>query len=342
LRRIWLGVLAVFYATTLVQAEPQGETFVDRPSGVQRRLLDGEFDALDEMAAQYIKTRARYPGGAWAIADFYDIITRYDSTGPCAENWGVSFDEKRLAMEKWMAAKPQSQTARIALASLWSRYAFTERGCGFSGETSRTQFEAFHDDLARAQELLQSVDLDSDPEAYRTAMRTAMIDDDPRARQAWLYDRAALAFPSLPDTVVARYFYLFPRWFGAPGEAGAFAKSLLSTPGGELGLELYFDVTASALTLEPDYSKLLSASGIDYSVLAKAFLARSKAFGSLKADMNVMLYYALAARDLQTADLLVSKIGDDWERSYWRDQETYDGVKLWIRQWSIISKLSPK
>jgi len=337
-----LGLTAAVFAVTAAWAGPP-ETFVDRPSGLQKRLLDGAFDELDAIAAGYIKSRARERGGDWAIIDFYDILARYDITsGPCQVKWGASFDEKRAAMERWIAAKPESATAKIALANLWERYAWTGRGCGYADETSDAQWQAFHERLGRAHDLLKTVDHNADPQPYLTEMRVAERDGDVKQEQAHLYEWASRAFPTVPNYATTRYYFLLPRWGGAEGEAGAFAKSLLAEPGGETGLELYFDVARTALTSERPYDTLLKVTGIDYPTLVKAFAARLAVFGPSTSDMNVLLYYALAARDLKTADFLTKKIGKDWERDYWRDQATYDSLLTWIRQWLLISSLMPR
>lgn len=338
MRSAILAMLGVTLVSTVAWADPPREIFVDPPHGLQKNLMNGAFDELEAIAAEDRDSRARYAGGEWAIVDFYEILARYDQTsGPCTRKVGYSFDDKRGALERWLATKPDSQTARIALALLWDRWAWTGRGCDFADKTSPEQWQAFHDRLERARDLLKTVDHDADPEAYRIEMDVALIDEHPKEKEQSIYERAIRPFPSLPDYAKARYNYLLPRWFGAPGEAAAFAKSLLTTPGGETGLHLYFDVATAALDTERQYDILFDATGIDYPTLVRAFASRVGSFGPLKSDMNVLLFYAMAARDFKTADLLATKIGDDWDRSFWGDKATYDSVLLWIRQWRVLT-----
>ena len=126
---------------------------------------------------------------------------------------------------------------------------------------------------------------------------------------------------------------MLPRWYGGPGEAAAFTQSLLTSPGGETGLIAYFDVATQALDLEHRYQELLGFSGVAYPTLVKAFAARASAFGVSKTDMNVMMYYALAARDFKSASLLSEKIGDDWEPTLWGDREHLNATLAWMRHY---------
>ena len=63
-------------------------------------------------------------------------------------------------------------------------------------------------------------------------------------------------------------------------------------------------------------------------------------YGPQKYDMNVMLYYACGARDFKTADLLIDKIGNDWNFGFWQDQDHVDSMRIWVRQWRVITGLA--
>jgi hypothetical protein len=243
-----------------------------------------------------------------------------------------SFDEKRQALEHWLASKPDSPTPRIALALLWEEYAWAGRGCDSANRTSDDQWKAFYERMAKAADLLQSVDHNADPEVYCIEMDMIPADEHPRARTIDLYDRATHAFPTVLDYAAIRYRFLFPKWFGQPGEAQAFAKSLLTEPGGEMGLSAYFEVARTALENDNSYTTLLDTSGIDYPTLVKAFASRARRFGPVVGDMNVLTFFAVAAKDFNTADLLAKKIGDDWEYSLWGGKTYVDAMLSYIWQ----------
>jgi len=44
------------------------------------------------------------------------------------------------------------------------------------------------------------------------------------------------------------------------------------------------------------------------------------------------VYYAAAARDFPTVNLLAQKIGNDWDYTIWNDKSYVDSVLAWARQ----------
>lgn len=340
MRAVRYALLGLVLLASAAWADPPRETFVDAPHGLQLHLMNGEFDDLEKIAADYRNGHARYRNGNWAITDFYQILARFEAPGGhCKVTGEIPFDDKRAAMERWLAAKPDSPTPRIALAMLWEEYAWTGRGCAYASNTQQEQFKLFYERLERAREYLRPVDHAADPTAYWIEMSTAILDENPRAGLDGLYEQATRAFPTVPNYATTRYYYLLPRWFGRDGEAGAFANSLLTTPGGDLGLALYFDVAqGAAATAKRDWTTLLEETGIDYPTLLKAYISRREQFGALSDDMNVLMYYAVAARDFKTADRLAVGIRDNWYVPLWGTDKDYrDGVLTWIRQWRTIN-----
>ena len=335
MRTVRSALLGLVLFASAAWADPPHETFVDPPNGLQLHLMAGEFEDLEKIAADDLANHLRYRNGFWAITNFYEILARFHKpNGNCKVAGEYGFDDKRAAMERWLAAKPDSATPRIALAMLWKEYAWAGRGCGYASETRQEQFEAFQERLQKARDLLRAVDHEADPAAYSIEMMIAPSDEHPPERLAYLYERATHAFPSVPDYATSRYYYLLPRWFGEPGEAAAYARSLLTTPGGDLGLQLYFDVAqVAAVNATRDWTTLLGETGIDYPTLIKAYLTRQADFGPNVYDMNLLMYYAVAARDFRTADRLAGQIGDHWDNALWggeSDRAYRNGLLTWI------------
>lgn len=339
----WLRLAAaasftLFCALAPASADTTKEKIVPPPHGLQTRLMNGAFDELEAIAAEDRKSHARTVGGGWAIVNFYNILSQFDApTGRCATKVGYSFDDKRQALERWRASKPASPTPRIALALLWEAYAGVGRGCDVAANTSDEQWKMFYERMTKAVDLLGAVDHNIDPEPYSVEIGAASADKHPKQKLNDLYERATLAFPTFEGYAKQRYYYLLPRWFGAPGEAAAFTRSLLTAPGGEAGLSDYFEVARTALDTERRYDTLLDVTGIDYPMLVKAFVSRTARFGPSKGDMNILMYYAVAARDFKTADLLAKKIGDDWDYWLWGDKAHVDSMLAWVRQWLVLT-----
>ena len=184
--------------------------------------------------------------------------------------------------------------------------------------------------MARARELLEPLNPDIDPEIYLIEMGATPTDERPKDRLLNLYERATRAYPDIYE--FARFRFTLPRWFGEPGEAAAFTRSLLTAPGGEAGLMAYFNVAGETLTIEHRYEAVLDMSRAEYPLLMRAFAARVGAFGVIKHDMNVLLFYAIAAKDCATINTLIEKIGDDWDYAIWTDKAYVDAEVGWLKQ----------
>ena len=148
-----------------------------------------------------------------------------------------------------------------------------------------------------------------------------------------IYDRATRAFPDFTDYAAIKYNYLLERWYGEPGEAKAFARSLLAAPDKDAGLSAYFDVAAQARRTSGGSQSLFADTGIDYASLVKAFASRTALFGTGKYEMNVVMVYAVAAGDKKTVALLAEKIGADWYPSVWTEKKYFDEAVAWSQRW---------
>jgi hypothetical protein len=339
LRWVVLAVLvpSVVAGVTLARAstEQPREKVVGPPHDIPVLLMVGAFDEIEAIANDYRSSRIRMAGGYSALLNFYDILTRFYDQGDCWPSKAVpayTFDEKRQALERWLAAHPNSLTARIALASLWQHYAWTGRGCGYADKTGAAQWSSFNERMARADELLQPLDPDADPEIYAIEMNAALAAERPKDKLLNLYGRASRAYPDIQEFAAKRFRFTLPRWFGEPGEAAAFTRSLLTAPGGEAGLMAYFNVAGETLTIERRYAAVFDVSGAEYPWLVRAFAARVAAFGVTKHDMNVLLYYAIAAKNCATINTLIEKIGDDWDYAIWTDKAYIDDEVRWLKQ----------
>jgi hypothetical protein len=187
--------------------------------------------------------------------------------------------------------------------------------------------------MARAEETLAPVEETADPMVYFLEMEMVVVSDDPRGRLQSLYAHATTAFPTFPAYAPQYYYYMLERWFGEPGEAAAFAASLLAKPGGDQGKIDYVSVAARAATASAGVDDVMKWSGIDYKALIEAYAARQRTVGLTNRDWNVLLFYSTAVRDKKGANFELEHIAGDWDRSVFRDQALIDWVTGWSKSW---------
>jgi hypothetical protein len=297
--------------------------------------MQGDFDKLDDLASDYRSTRIRMTGGFWALGTFYNIVSAFEGAG-CGcftDISNVAFDAKRKQLELWLASKPASSTARIALAGMWENYAWMHRGGEFANKVGDAQWEGYYEGLARADNLLREVDPVADPVVFLIEMHTASRLDDPRTRLDDLYARAVKAFPTFIPFYTRRYRDLQERWYGRPGESTEYIASLLQSPGAEEGAIIYVAVAETALQFERTPAKLLDFSGVSYGRLIQAYGARQRAVGLTNYDWNALMFYGGAALDRNGVAFVAKKTGDRWEKNLWGTKEYFDSWVDWSARW---------
>src|SRR5512146_318654 len=86
---------------------------------VRKLLLADNFDELDRIGRRDRSTKSRFPGGSWKLYTYYPAIS--------GRNNDATPEPEALAdiehLKRWVAAKPDSITARIGLAGAYSAYA---------------------------------------------------------------------------------------------------------------------------------------------------------------------------------------------------------------------------
>jgi outer membrane protein assembly factor BamD (BamD/ComL family) len=105
---------------------------------VESNLVDEKFDELDRMAAEYRGEESRFPGGEWKLREFYGALdapqlTDKDSADHIAH------------LERWMQVRPESITARVALATNLHRWAWVARGNGMAETVTAEGWRLFNE-----------------------------------------------------------------------------------------------------------------------------------------------------------------------------------------------------
>src|SRR5579875_2230264 len=107
------------------QAEEADPSEISWHQAIEAKLVEEQFDELDRIADHLRRDKVRLPGGDWKLRKFYEALdapqlTDTDSVAHIAH------------LEHWMTARPESITARIALATSLDRWAWVARGNGFA------------------------------------------------------------------------------------------------------------------------------------------------------------------------------------------------------------------
>ena len=289
-------------------------------------FVQRNFDQLEQEAHDARIGKERFAGGSWKIYNFYAGVSLPGRKTPADESVWNTY----LAITKdWVAAKPESATARIALADAHLALAWKARGSGYAHAVSDQSWDTFHSEAALAREaLVEAAKRKERCPYWYVLMQTVALADgwDPQdARE--LFDRAVAFEPDFYYFYQNYATYLEPRWFGEEGEGEAFAEESSLHVGGDQGEIIYFE-TASAVVCpcdqEPDRLSKMSWPRIQL-----GYEAIERLYGSSILKRNRFAYMAYVAKDRSAARRVFGEIGESWDNGVWSSRNEFEEARAW-------------
>jgi hypothetical protein len=331
---IWLSLIiaGVSSANASAATFPRGTPVAEFCESVESKLLKRQFEALDGLESELRDPDIRLIGGNSQLYEFYGALGGFATQGLFSCNSRVSFDEKRELLEEWIAAKPKSLGAHIALGQLWWNAAYKERGEGYAITVGFFQWISEYSDLYKAQSALANIDIRADPHGYYLSMEIAQGEfawfTNERATLDALYSEAVRAYPLYFHFYSQRAEILQVRWYGQPGELNAYEESLARLPGGDAGLVAYSFI-AYKLMQNTERSILLKTNGLSWPLIQSGYAVREHLYGMRNRDWNALLNLALAGVDREAAKAAVAQIGDNWDPVVWKERRYFDYAVGW-------------
>jgi hypothetical protein len=299
---------------------------IDEYSDTIYRLFKARrFKQIDCIANYDRAQKAKFSGGMWKIHAVYPQLSR-PPLHATSEDWVAEFK----LLNEWVARRPGSITAKVALADAYVNYGWDARGPGFSDTVSDSGWKIFRSRSAKAEQILQQAAKPSinDPEWYLTMQSVAQAQGwDPEANKK-LFDQAVQFEPTY------YYYYrmysdsILPKWGGEPGELARFLQETADTIGGDAGDSIYFRVAGYEVCgCQTDRNLNLS-----WARIQKGFAAIDRETGSSLDNYNIMAHLAISFDDGVTANKMFVKIGNQWSKTVWRDSSNFDSMKEWAEQ----------
>lgn len=307
---------------------PTGE-FEENEDAYRYQILNlanqHDFAALDEAADTVRKSKERFAGGTWKLYDFYDVLAMPPYVGGAPErDWPGRF----TVLQEWVAANPQSVTARIALAACFERYAWAARGRGYANTVTDAQWKLYHERALQAFKILQEADvLPTKCPHWYFEMENVAADLGSKTAMRSVFERALAAYPDYYHTFREYAFYLQPKWYGEPGEAEALADELDHHFGGKQGAFLYFEIGTviyCACNDNPTVTPILA-----WRRLQQGFAVEEEQYGVSMMKLNRYAYLAYLYRDQEVARSVLARVGNNWNPVVWRNYETFDKARAW-------------
>lgn len=297
----------------------------DYSKTISGMLEAGEFEQLDGLAESERSRKETFSGGMWKIHAIYSGLER-PPLHATQEDWEAHIE----SLQRWVSARPESITARIALAESYVNYGADARGAGFADTVSESGWKLLAERTAKARQILERASSLSakDPEWYFAMQNVALAQSwGPQARQA-LLDKAVKFEPAYYYYYRAYANSILPKWGGEEGEAATFLTKTADQIGGDVGDIMYFRV-AGTLVCGCQTDQQLNLS---WPRIQKGFAAVEKQNGPAVVNWNLLAHMAQSFDDAFVADKMFAKIGDQWSEDIWQTSSSFESAKQWAKQ----------
>jgi hypothetical protein len=302
-----------------------------------RLLKEEKFEELDCLADHARSGKERLPGGLWKVHLLYLGLRQpvpY-SVHATQEDWTGHLQR----LQRWVKVRPDSMTARVALALAYLEYASDARGGGYANTVSQSGWKLFEERTAEARRILAEASKlgTKCPEWYVAMQMVSLNQSWPVAEARALFEEANKFEPEYYTYARDLAFYLLPKWSGEPGDTEKFVQEIADRVGGDKGDILYFQVAAASYVI----CGCKDNPQLSWDRIKRGFEASEKHYGVSMENLNRIAYLAsyLGERDPVYAEKIFKRIGDQWDAETWRSHEDFEQIKQWV---SLVAPAAAK
>jgi hypothetical protein len=201
-----------------------------------------DYDALEKLAGEGRSAEDAWPEGDWKVVPVYVGLELADDQADSA--WLA----RQKALEAWGQARPESITARVALARHLVNYAWKARGGGYANTVSDAAERLFEERLHQAALVLNEAKAlkEKCPVYWTTIMKIARGLGVTKEQFDHIFQEAIQAYPDYAPIYIQRGTFLLPRWYGEGDEWVADLSKTADKLGGARG-DIIYAQTAWAL-----------------------------------------------------------------------------------------------
>ncbi len=286
----------------------------------------GDFAQLEKIAHQVRTDKGRLSGGVWTLYSFYQGVGKPSAGDDSTDaDWSGHIEN----LKKWIAAYPESATARIALAQAYADYAWFARGSGYSNSVSASGWEFFGQRIALAKAtLIEAGHLkEKCPYWYELMQGVALAEGWDKKQARELFDQASAFDPTYYHYYREYANFLLPKWYGEEGETQALAEEVSSRLPEPDGSIIYFEI-ASLLACQCDKQRD-SLDGMSWPKVKRGYAELIGLYGTSNLKANRFAYMSFIANDRAAAQSAFSTIGTDWNHLVWRSAANFNSARSW-------------
>lgn len=302
--------------------EKEGDIFMAEVRGA---FDEKQFDKLEALAGDLRRSKELFRDGSWKIRAFYDGLDNRFHTG---EDGYLTDLETH---EAWRKAHPDSVTQRIAMADLYTSYAWHARGSGYAHTVTSQEWDLMRERLDQAAKALKearelaNASKVTDICWYSVAIHLGLGQEWEKETFDQAVADAMEVEPTYWGVAAQRAYSLLPRWYGEEGDWEAFAARMADDARGP-GDEVYARIVMNLSGYYADVFRDAKASWPRTRNGMEALLAKYPESVTLQ---NQAAYLGTLGRDREYAKRWFDKLGENYIEDVWEKPERFVHFRGW-------------
>jgi hypothetical protein len=241
--------------------------------------------------------------------------------------WADALDR----LKRWSVQRPDSVTARVALAHAYLNYAWQAHGNGSDASVTPEGRRLFNERIKLAEDELLGIHPNC-PEWYYVMLQLGRAKGWEAADLTDLVQKAAAFEPEFYYNYQEVALGLMPQWRGKEGDVEKFTETSANAVGGKAGDILYWQIMQSIMS-NRDLGNILQH--LSWSRAMLGYQALVAQYGVTPARQNQLALMAARFGDYMVADDTLTQIGDRWDPATWGTREYFDKIKTWARSTAV-------
>jgi hypothetical protein len=318
---------------TVKSDDPIVQAFSDKVQGL---INQRDFQALEVVGSDLVKTRERFKGGGWTIFSFDRLVESPVTDHPDDAAW----ESHIKFLHDWTERMPKSILAQTALANAYIVYGWAARGEGYASTVNQDNAQRFAERLDKAEAAAKAA---SRLEAkytgyYDLLLKLGISQGWDRESFNLVFDKAIRFEPRYQYFYTRKAIYLLPRWNGEPGEWEDFANRVKTELGQSEGLKMYFMIVAEV----GDYHgrNFFETNRVSWEDTKKGFELYTKEFGANRRNLNQFGKLANHANDAKVSCDIFSQLQgeNDFEPAIWDNRKKFEAYRKMSLEFCKIPK----
>ncbi len=301
---------------------------------VQNAWSDSDFDTLERIAEEFTGKRAKTFTGKWRLSVYIHALepafrinwpsayddTRCDCKIPAPAHYSKAealWGAQGAKADAWIAKYPKSAHALVAKAAYLMRRGWFYRGGGYAQTVPPEAWPMFNGNIAKARTLLESTRAVSSasPLWYELMLKIANAQSWPASEHAALVKDFLANGQDYPDSYLAVFVSLQPKWGGSVEAMESFARYAAKRTSPEEGAGLY---TRLYWNVYPSFGNdLFTETRADWGTMRQGFQDIVSRYPD-SWNLNAFAMFSCLAKDFKTAASVLKKVGEEVDQNFWR------------------------